>query len=74
MLNDARCKELSHLRRLAASNDTSIVQDVPDDVRKLAGQLVRRWWKNHGLPEDLHRLDAANAEIVSEANAWRFKI
>jgi hypothetical protein len=32
MLNDVGFKELSYLRRLAASSVASIVQDIPDDV------------------------------------------
>jgi hypothetical protein len=40
MLNDAGCRELSHLHKLATSSDASIIQVVPDDVRRLAGRLV----------------------------------
>jgi hypothetical protein len=37
MLNGTGCPELSHLRGLAASSNASIVENVPNDVRKLAG-------------------------------------
>jgi hypothetical protein len=40
MLNNAGCKELSHLHGFAASNNASVIQDIPNDVRKLAGRLV----------------------------------
>jgi hypothetical protein len=37
MLNNEGCQELSHLCGLATSSDASIMQDVPDDMWKLAG-------------------------------------
>jgi hypothetical protein len=40
MLNDTGCQELSHLRGLAASSNASVVQNVPNDVRRLAGRHV----------------------------------
>jgi hypothetical protein len=55
MLNGAGCEEVSNLCRLAASNNASVSQNIPNDVRRLVGQLVRRWWKNHGLLEALRR-------------------
>jgi hypothetical protein len=39
MLNIEGCQELSLLRELVASLDTSVKQDVPDDMRKLVGEL-----------------------------------
>jgi uncharacterized coiled-coil protein SlyX len=40
MLNGTGCQELSHLRGLAASSNASVVQNVPNDVRRLAGRHV----------------------------------
>jgi hypothetical protein len=40
MLNGAGFQDLGHLRGLAASNDASVVQNIPNDVRKLVGCLV----------------------------------
>jgi hypothetical protein len=40
MLNDTGCQELSHLRGLAASSNASVVQNVPNDVRRLVGRHV----------------------------------
>jgi hypothetical protein len=37
MLNNEGCQELGYLHELDASSDASIVQDVPDNVQKLAG-------------------------------------
>jgi hypothetical protein len=65
MLSNEGCQELGHLRELAASHDASVLQDVPDDVRKLAGRIMQRWWKPHGLPEALCRLEMAIAVTVS---------
>jgi hypothetical protein len=65
MLNGEGCQELSRLHELAASSDATALQDVPKDVRKLAGWIIRKWWKTHGLPEALHRLEATNAMTVS---------
>jgi hypothetical protein len=70
MLNGIGCQELSQLHGLAASSDASIVEDVPNDVRKMAGHLVRRWWKNHRLPEALHRLEAGNAKMVGGVSVF----
>jgi hypothetical protein len=69
MLNNEGCQELSHLCKLATSSDASILQDVPDDVRKLVGQIMQRWWKPHELPEVLRRLEAANPSTISEVTA-----
>jgi hypothetical protein len=65
MLNGEGCQELSCLHGLAASSDATALQDVPKDVRKLVGWIIRKCWKTHGLPEALHRLEAANAMTVS---------
>jgi hypothetical protein len=46
---------------LATSHDAIVLEDVPDDVHRLAGQIVQKWWKPHGLPEALHRLETARA-------------
>jgi hypothetical protein len=69
MLNNKGSQELGRLHRLAASSDAAILQDVPEDVWKLAGWIVRKWWKSHGLLEALHRLEAANAMIVSDTDS-----
>jgi hypothetical protein len=45
-----------------------VLEDVPEDVRKLVGWIVLKWWKPHGLLEALHRLEAAHANIVSDSS------
>jgi hypothetical protein len=68
MLKGKGCQELSQLRDLAASHDATVLEDVPVDVHMLAGWIVRRWWKPHGMPEALCWLDAACAATVSDSN------
>jgi hypothetical protein len=41
MLNGEGCQELGHLHGLAASSEATVLQDVPDDMGKLAGGLYK---------------------------------
>jgi hypothetical protein len=68
MLNNDGCPELRQLCNLAASRNAAVLEDVPEVVHMLEGRIVRRWWKPHGVPEALRRLDAAHAAIVSDSN------
>jgi hypothetical protein len=68
MLNGEECQELGRLRDLAASRDTAVLQDVPEDMWKPAGWIVRRSWKPHGLLEALHQLEAAHTTMVSNTD------
>jgi hypothetical protein len=65
MLNGEGCQELGRLDDLATSCDATMLEDVPEDVHKLAGRIMRRWWKPHGLPLALCHLEAACAATVS---------
>jgi hypothetical protein len=56
MLHGSGCGHLHALHSLATSSGTSVLEDVPMEVQKLAGRLVRKWWKNHGLQEAWCRL------------------
>jgi hypothetical protein len=40
MLNDKGCQELGQLHDLAASHDAAVLQDVPEDVRKLDRRIM----------------------------------
>jgi hypothetical protein len=68
MLNGKESQELGRLRDLAASRDAAVLEDAPEDVHKLAGWIVQRWWKLHGLPKALHQFEAARAAIVSHCD------
>jgi hypothetical protein len=65
MLNGKGCQELGWLHDLAGSRDATVLADVPEDVHKLAGQIVRKWWKPHDLLEALRRLEEACAKTIS---------
>jgi hypothetical protein len=56
MLQEASCKHLPELHSLAASNDASLLDDIPSEVAKITSQLMRKWWSQHGLPEVSRRL------------------
>jgi hypothetical protein len=56
MLNHEGCQELGRLRGLAASSDTTMLEDVREEVQKLAERVVQKWWKTHGSPEALRQL------------------
>jgi hypothetical protein len=44
------------------------IEDAPEDVYKLAGQIVRKWWKPHFLLEALRRLEATHARTISDSS------
>jgi hypothetical protein len=69
MLHSSDCQELSVLHDLGALSDTSVIEDIPGEVHKIARHLVWRWWKNHGLSEALCRLEGASVEMVSCAKS-----
>jgi hypothetical protein len=68
LLNSEGCRELGRLHELAISSDTVVLDNVPKDVQKLVGHIMRKWWKPHDLPEALHRLEVANATTISHTD------
>jgi hypothetical protein len=68
MLNNKGCQELDRLHELATSRDAAVMEDVPEDVRKLVGWIMQRWWKPHGMSEALHRIEVAYVVIVSHCD------
>jgi hypothetical protein len=46
----AKCCHVDGLDAIMSSCDASILYEIPDDIAKLAGRIVRRWWSLHGLP------------------------
>jgi hypothetical protein len=71
MLSNEGCQELGHLRKLAASQDASVLPDVLDEVQWLAGQIMQKCGKPHGLPEALRRLETAISVTISGINNWK---
>jgi hypothetical protein len=41
------------------------MEDVSVEVQKIADHLVCRWWKNHGVPEALRRLEEDDVDTMS---------
>jgi hypothetical protein len=68
MLNGKGCLELGRLHDLAGSSDALILAEVLKDVHKLVRRIMQRWWKPHGLPKALRRLEEARVETVSDCS------
>jgi hypothetical protein len=68
ILNGEGCQELGRLHDLTMSRGASALENVPDDLHKLAGWIMRRWWKPYGLPEAVRRLEAAHATMVNDSD------
>jgi hypothetical protein len=60
MLAGVECEHLPELRRLAMSCDALLLHDVPEDLGRIAGRLVRNWWTHHGLPCCMQRVEEDN--------------
>jgi hypothetical protein len=67
MLNSEGCQELAWLRDLAGFHDATVLEDVPEGVHMLAGRIVQKWWKPHGLHEALRWLEAAHVSRISDS-------
>jgi hypothetical protein len=68
MLNGEGRQELGRLHDLVGSSDASVLEEVLEVVHKLVGQIMRRWWKPHGLPEALCKLKEAHTKTVSDCS------
>jgi hypothetical protein len=55
MLKGVCCEHVPKLLSLAASSDASLIKTISEDIRKIVGRLVRRWWTHHGLPYCMDR-------------------
>jgi hypothetical protein len=51
MMYDSGCEHLEWLQSVMAGCDASILEDLPPELAKLTGRIVKRWWTEHGLPE-----------------------
>jgi hypothetical protein len=60
MLEGVDCEHLSKLRKLDVSSDASVLYEIPSDIKKIAGKLVRRWWTEYGLPYCMQRFEENN--------------
>jgi hypothetical protein len=60
MLVVVECEHLLKLKKLALSCDASILQDVPDDIGRIAKKREKNWWTNHGLPYCMQKIEDEN--------------
>jgi hypothetical protein len=44
------CDHLDGLEAIMNSSDASLLSDIPDEIAKLSGHIVKKWWTSHGLP------------------------
>jgi hypothetical protein len=44
------CDHLDGLEAIMNSCDASLLNNIPDEIVKLSGRIVRKWWSSHGLP------------------------
>jgi hypothetical protein len=51
MLYDSSCKHLEGLQSIMSGCDALILENLPPELSKLTGRIVKRWWTEHGLPE-----------------------
>jgi hypothetical protein len=47
---NANYDHLEGLEVIMNSCDAPLLNDIPDEIAKLSGHIVRRWWSLHGLP------------------------
>jgi hypothetical protein len=51
MLYDNGCDHIEGLQTIMGLCDASILQDLPEELTKLMGRLVKKWWTEHGLSD-----------------------
>jgi hypothetical protein len=73
MLEVSGCGHVSELWPMAVSSDASVLRDILEDIKKITGRLVRRWWTNHGLPECMRHLKEDNkvsCVSIASSRGW----
>jgi hypothetical protein len=63
----AECHHIEGLGTIMNTCDASILDELPEDIGKLAAHIVKRWWSSHGLPsvtEGFHMFGAYNTLIT----------
>jgi hypothetical protein len=68
MLYDSSCDHVPELQMLMSSCNASLLDDLPPELMKLMGCLVRKWWAEHGLPEAVSHLRREPEVIISSAS------
>jgi hypothetical protein len=49
LYENAKCGHVAGLEAIMNSCDASILDDIPEEIVKLSGRIVRRCWTSHGL-------------------------
>jgi hypothetical protein len=50
LYENTKCDHVAGLEAIMNSCDASIFDDIPEEIAKLSGCIVKRWWTSHGLP------------------------
>jgi hypothetical protein len=50
LYENVNCAQLEGLEAIMNSCDAPILDDIPEEIAKLSGRIVKRWWTSHGLP------------------------
>jgi hypothetical protein len=67
MLYDSDCEHMEGLQSIMASCDASILEDLPPELTKLMGRIVKKWWSEHGLPDGANHLRKEPKVSISSA-------
>jgi hypothetical protein len=65
MLQDSGCEHLLGMQLVMSACDASVLDGLPLELMKLTCHLVRKWWVEHGFPEDQNRLHREPEVIIS---------
>lgn len=77
MLYDNGCDNVEGLQKIMASCDATILENLPEELTKLTGHVVKKWWSEHGLPDaagQLRRDPEVNFSSASSAFYYAFNL
>jgi hypothetical protein len=59
-----------------SSCDSSLLNNISDEITKLSGSIVRRWWSTQGLPYvmDIFLVVSGVRVFVACCNVWVLSI
>jgi hypothetical protein len=77
LYENVNCDHLEGLETIMNSCDASILDDIPKEITKLSGRIVKRWWTSHGLPYTMivfHVVPRGVRIFATCCSAWRLLI
>jgi hypothetical protein len=77
MLNEgAECRHLDGLDAILSPCDTSILDEILDQIAKLMARIVKRWWTSHSLPyvTDAFHVEPEVGTSISCCGVWKFSV